>query len=477
MAVEESKSSMRFVIASAALGALVAGLGFYLMKRYRRKCVTHDHADSFEKLKCKLQKLKKAAFDAQIELTETVTDTLEIMEDNINEQLESITENLKNFLLTKDMQDALETIQSVLDKLLLFDMESKSYESFTFVLLALVKKAQLDQEKLEQERKIDLQISSEQLKRAQRFGQYAINMYPVSWKGDLESIGERMGIDPESILMVWFNDQEEEGHCPKFLLFLDHEVKSLVLAIRGTFCIKDAVLDAVCEEVPFLEGFAHKGILVGAQRIISKISDQLVTSLTDHPEYELVVTGHSLGAGTAELITLDLMLGQSSHVLPSNTRLSCIALAAPPVYRAEVPLPDKVSKAMEIYVNNFDCVPRLSLGSIARLLVSMRAVDNLGLTLTEQLSILAGRSGDENVQKNSSRLVEAVRSARQDKFPILEHPGTIFHARKEAGDKESQILYRSHSRQTTEVLLLLDDMVLDHLHTSYQVTLENIKME
>ena len=171
------------------------------------------------------------------------------------------------------------------------------------------------------------------------------------------------------------------------------------------------------------------------------------------------------------------MLGQFSHVLPSNTRLSCIALAAPPVYRAEVPLPDKVSKAMVIYVNNFDCVPRLSLGSIARLLVSMRAVDNLGLTLTEQLSILAGRSGDENVQKNSSRLVEAVRSARQDKFPILEHPGTIFHARKEAGDKESQILYRSQSRQFTEVLLLLDDMVLDHLHTSYQVTLENIKME
>ena len=199
-------------------------------------------------------------------------------------------------------------------------MESKSYESFTFVLLALVKKAQHHQEeKLQQDKERDLEISSEQFERARRFGQYAINMYPASWKGDLDSIGGRMGIESDSILMVWFTDQEEDGHCPKFLLFLDHEAKSLVLAIRGTFCIKDAVLDAVCEEVPFLDGFAHKGILDGAQRILSKICDQLVISLTDHSDYNLMITGHSLGAGTAELITLDLLLGQYSHVLPSTT--------------------------------------------------------------------------------------------------------------------------------------------------------------
>ena len=35
MNVEESGSNMRFMIASAAIGALVAGLGFYLLKKYR----------------------------------------------------------------------------------------------------------------------------------------------------------------------------------------------------------------------------------------------------------------------------------------------------------------------------------------------------------------------------------------------------------------------------------------------------------
>ena len=85
----------------------------------RRKCVAHDHVDSIEKLKCKLEKLKKAAFEAQIELKETMTDTIETMEENISEQMDSWTESLKNSLLTKDMQEALTTIQSVLGRCIL----------------------------------------------------------------------------------------------------------------------------------------------------------------------------------------------------------------------------------------------------------------------------------------------------------------------------------------------------------------------
>ena len=213
-------------------------------------------------------------------------------------------------------------------------------------------------------------------------------MYPASWKGDLDSIGERMGISADSILMVWFNDDEDEGHCPKFLLFLDHEVNSLVLAVRGTFSIKDAILDAVCDEVPFLDGFAHKGILVGAQRIITKVQNQIVSTLTEHAGYQLVVTGHSLGAGAAELITLDLMLGRYSNLLPPGSAVSCIALAAPPVYRSQSSLPPRVTNAIEIYINNYDCVPRLSLGKIARLLACIRRTALVSLSPSSSLSWL-----------------------------------------------------------------------------------------
>ena len=42
----------------------------------------------------------------------------------------------------------------------------------------------------------------------------------------------------------------------------------------------------------------------------------------------MVVTGHSLGAGTAILATLEILLGKDPFV--SSDRVKCIALAPPP---------------------------------------------------------------------------------------------------------------------------------------------------
>ena len=50
--------------------------------------------------------------------------------------------------------------------------------------------------------------------------------------------------------------------------------------------------------------------------------------LEEHPTYKLVVTGHSLGAGTAVLATLEILLGSDKFVSPQ--RVKCIALAPPP---------------------------------------------------------------------------------------------------------------------------------------------------
>merc|ERR1712178_549504 len=100
-----------------------------------------------------------------------------------------------------------------------------------------------------------------------------------------------------------------------------------------------------------------------------------------------MVTGHSLGAGTAELITMKLL--SSPQLLARDTRIQCIALAPPPVYRSTKPLPHTVTSSIQIYINNFDCVPSLSLSSVAKLLATVRAVDQLGLSLTDQLSIIA----------------------------------------------------------------------------------------
>ena len=45
------------------------------------------------------------------------------------------------------------------------------------------------------------------------------------------------------------------------MLFVDHESRNVVLVIRGTFTINDLVIDALCDEVPFLDGYAHRGMV------------------------------------------------------------------------------------------------------------------------------------------------------------------------------------------------------------------------
>ena len=116
----------------------------------------------------------------------------------------------------------------------------------------------------------------------------------------------------------------------------------------------------------------------------------MTEAMYKHPDFNLIITGHSLGAGTAELITLNILSRNVDYIDPLQTNIKCIALAPPPVYRSTVKLPKEMKEKIEIYINNNDCVPRLSLGVIAQLLAKMKAVDALPLTTTEQLQLLAG---------------------------------------------------------------------------------------
>ena len=343
--------------------------------------------------------------------------------------------------------------------------------------MALVKKAQSkinDENVYDQSAESPSCLSVEKLASARRFGHYAVRMYPVSWYRSNPAIAEDLGISPDSILMAHFTDEEDGGHCPKFILFLDHEIKSIVLAIRGTFSFKDAIMDAVAADEPFLEGKAHKGILSGAQIILDKVADSITAAARDNTNYSLTVTGHSLGAGVAELISMKLI--SEPEILPDITDIRCVALAPPPVYQSDKSLGPEIVSAIDIFVNNFDCVPRLSLASVARLLAMLRAVDELGLSVGEQLRVLMER---EESADHMESIKAAVSEAKQDQFSHLEHPGTVFHIMKSNEeelnkDGEKQIVYLSKSKIFTESILLLENMVVDHLHASYEKVLKII---
>ncbi|MBN3277760.1 DGLB lipase, partial [Polyodon spathula] len=145
-----------------------------------------------------------------------------------------------------------------------------------------------------------------------------------------------------------------------FFVALDHKKEAVLVAVRGTLSLRDALTDlsADCENL-LLEGvsgpcYAHKGIKQAANYIYKKlINDGILNqAFTIAPEYKLVITGHSLGAGTAAVLSILL---RSAFPL-----LKCYAFS-PPGGLLSKPLADYSKEFIVSVVLGKDLIPRLSI--------------------------------------------------------------------------------------------------------------------
>ena len=51
-------------------------------------------------------------------------------------------------------------------------------------------------------------------------------------------------------------------------------------------------------------GYSHFGMLAAARWLLQQLSGIMKQALNDHPGYKLKVIGHSLGGGTAAMLTM-----------------------------------------------------------------------------------------------------------------------------------------------------------------------------
>ena len=95
-----------------------------------------------------------------------------------------------------------------------------------------------------------------------------------------------MGIDSEDqILLTNFGESNDDEYCQRFMAFLDHDSKNVVLAIRGTKSVDDVLTDLICDNAPFLSGEAHRGILKGAKRVLEKVEPIIRRECARRPDY------------------------------------------------------------------------------------------------------------------------------------------------------------------------------------------------
>ena len=86
---------------------------------------------------------------------------------------------------------------------------------------------------------------------------------------------EKLKIDPSDLWFTAFEDKEDGSHVPKYAIFLDRQTSNIVLAVRGTHCLTDVVIDAICDDDEFLDGFSHRGITRSAKFVLEECRDKL----------------------------------------------------------------------------------------------------------------------------------------------------------------------------------------------------------
>jgi len=271
-----------------------------------------------------------------------------------------------------------------------------------------------------------------------------------------EAVLQMTGLPPDALLhSCW----EASTFRPAHVVLLDRPFRRIILTIRGTLTPEDALTDIGAMTSPFRGGHVHRGMLDSAEFVVSSCMPYIDTCLEnlggEIGDYSLVVTGHSLGAGVASIVTLLL---QENFAGWGPQRLHCYAFAPPAVFNES--LADECSESITSVILGCDMIPRTSAANVDFLIHELimnttrtKVIDMAGDLIggnvktfaderREELEALVVREGDQkHYAPGRLLLLDMV----EDELPRM--------AYAEMGDVDR--------------LLIHGEMVADHLPSKY----------
>lgn len=311
------------------------------------------------------------------------------------------------------------------------------------------------------------------------YGQAMIQAAEVDARGKLdgkigtvtrEAISSHIGVPTESIVLMDVDYDGDARHLRHFVA-IDHEHEKVVLSIRGTFSLQEIVVDVAGFSRDFCGGEGHSEMATMAERVWDVAGPTVTSLLQEHPNYELIVTGHSLGAGTACLLTI-LLQSNAQQLLPRKQKLRCFAYASPPVFTPLAHVP-KAVKATTNFVHENDVVPFLSVHSVRNLFSRLRTIQDYAythMTRAERAKVVLGWPAPLELEK----AIEKAPSVKPKKgAPCLEIPAGQTIWLREKNDDLGEYDYECWNSLPQEIHVT-PNMLVDHFPSRYEHALDHL---
>ncbi|XP_059479899.1 diacylglycerol lipase-alpha isoform X2 [Neocloeon triangulifer] len=324
----------------------------------------------------------------------------------------------------------------------------------------------------------------------------------------------REQVERGQVEVVYATYHVDVGQTP-FFVALDYARRKVVLSIRGTLSMKDVITDLNAEGEPLPlhppkeDWLGHKGMVQAAAYIRDKINEEgiLARAFSRDPskgthEFDLVLVGHSLGAGTAAILAI--LLRQE------HPGLRCYAYS-PPGGLLSMPAVQYSQEFTISIVVGKDVVPRIGLHQMESLRADLinaikRSKDPKWKTIAGGMVCCCGphqMEGNEDKVSNSGAepgseavvVSEAERDAARDdithptdsSIALTVHqplypPGKILHVVRHHPTKGEQVLRKNEpvyqalwvDNTDFDEVLISPVMIQDHMPDKVLEALEKV---